>query len=278
MIDSKTPNTLASAVTVTDRPLPQLETVPNAPPAPPGRPIIKNLLDASDPFWARLIVAIILMLAGAVGQRCAHTPAPPVNLEAAPVNVNVQPASPATAIAATATATAADKSACPQSCNRCDCGPVCKCDPCGCRDCEKEVNRFGIDRANLAAKLHPGQRFAMDRLRARLSDRLQRDGFALVGGDDTPIAKERANRLVGRLSDAQVYAAGYSVGAWQEIGADDDGDGGGFLGFIKRVVKWIQEHPEQVQAILKILMMLLMFISAETDVPVDTLLVWFGMG
>lgn len=57
-----------------------------------------NLRDTIDqavkdqPGWVRILVAVLLLLAGAVGQRCAHTDPP--TIEPTPVNVHVQPTPP----------------------------------------------------------------------------------------------------------------------------------------------------------------------------------------
>lgn len=94
-------------------------------------------------------------------------------------------------------------------------------------------------------------------MRGRLVDRLQKDGFALAGGDARPMTQAEAEQLAGRLTDSQVYGAVYSSGACEKIGV---GEGGGFLDFIRRIVTWFGEHPEVVEMILKILMSLLMFL------------------
>lgn len=165
------------------------------------------------PTWAKIVVAVVLILAGALGHKCvepAPVPPAPVNVSPTPVNVTVQPAAPL-----------ADWQAAPTE-----------------------------------SKLTPRQRLFAERVRHRLAERLQRDGFALAGGDPTPLTRDQAERAVGKLTEAQVFGAAYSAGAWTQIGDD----GGGLLGFIQRVAQWFRDHPEVLEAIMKILMSLLMFL------------------
>ncbi|WP_439624047.1 hypothetical protein [Gemmata sp.] len=264
MADTKTP-TPRSDVTLADAPGPSVVPDPMPPVAPrPGFPLgLRDLLTSiftDGPTWAKIVVAVALILAGAFGHKCVErAPAPvlpaPVNVQPTPVNVSVLPAQ-AFLEKWKATKEPFAVTYCCREEGQC-CPTVCTCDPerCKCADCKSRV-AAATDPA-VKSKLTPRQRLFADRVRHRLSERLQRDGYALVGGDATPLTQEQAAAAVARLSDGQVFGAAYSAGAWAQIG--DDG-GGGLLGFIQRIVQWIADHPEVVQAILKILMSLLMFI------------------
>ena len=114
---------------------------------------------------------------------------------------------------------------------------------------------------DVAADRH---KIAAEHFRRLASHRLQEDGFALIGGPKTPLKPCCANRLVGKLSDAAVIENARAVGF------DPVGDDGG-LGFFARLAKWVKDHPEQVQAILKILLTILLAFGEPVAVQVELL-------
>ena len=101
------------------------------------------------------------------------------------------------------------------------------------------------------------QAIVADSMRARAARQLQRDGFALVGGDATPLSAEAAERLTAKVSDLRIVEGGKEVGAFEQIG---DGNGRPFLDFIRSIFAWIRDHPETVEKWLKFILALLMLL------------------
>lgn len=111
------------------------------------------------------------------------------------------------------------------------------------------------------------QKFVGEHFRRLTSQQLQHDGFALIGGDKTPLSAEAADKLVERLTDRVAYT---TVKA-SRPSFEEGGEGGGILAFIRRVAKWIADHPEQVAAIIKILLTILMAFGDPVAFGVDVL-------
>jgi hypothetical protein len=265
MADTKTP-TPRSDVTLADAPLPGVPD-PMPPVAPrPGFPLtLRDLLTSiftDGPTWAKIVVAVALILAGALGHKCVEpAPAPvlpaPVNVQPTPVNVTVQPAQ-AYLEKWKATKESFAVTYCCREEGQC-CPTVCVCEPgtCKCADC-KEGHGPRPPTANtkgLRDRVPTSHAPLNDRMRARLVERLQESGYATAGGDATPLTEEQALRAVGKLTEEQVDAAGKAVGAWKGVG-----DGGGLLGWIKAAFAWIRDHPEQVEKWLRFLLTILMFL------------------
>jgi len=110
-----------------------------------------------------------------------------------------------------------------------------------------------------------GHRIVAEHFRRLASRQLQRDGFAVSGGDKTPKPAKDADELVDRLSDVTVIGGMKSFGAFDQVGDAP----GPVLGFIQKVFQWIRDHPEQVAAIIKFLLSLLMLFGDPVAVHFD---------
>ncbi|MBA4192453.1 MAG: hypothetical protein C0467_31175 [Planctomycetaceae bacterium] len=104
-------------------------------------------------------------------------------------------------------------------------------------------------------RIHLGQRIVAEHFRRLASAQAQKDGFAMIDGNKTPLTAEEANKLAARISDLTIAEGAKSFGAPDQVAGDGPGP---VLGFIQRVLKWIVDHPEQVQAILKFILSLMM--------------------
>lgn len=100
-------------------------------------------------------------------------------------------------------------------------------------------------------RLGPARRFFIDVTRKRLAERLEKDGFALIGKDPTPLTAAQAEQLVNRLSDDQVIQGAV------ESGAIGDGK---ILDRLSALVDWLIAHQDQLLKLLQFLMTLLAFI------------------
>jgi hypothetical protein len=116
------------------------------------------------------------------------------------------------------------------------------------------------------AEVTARQRLAGEHFRRMASRRLQRDGFALVGGDKTPLSAAAADKLVEQLTPEVIAESAKAAGVFEQVG-----EGGGLLGFLQRLAQWVRDHPEQVQAILKILLTILMAFGQPAAVAVEEL-------
>jgi len=109
-----------------------------------------------------------------------------------------------------------------------------------------------------AVRERPGKRLFAKLIRARLATRLQKDGFALVGGNSKPISEEKAWELVEQLDDDTVVAAAV------QSKAEGLGDGT-LLDKLGNVIQWIIDHKEQILAIIKVLMTLLALFADDVS-------------
>jgi hypothetical protein len=106
-------------------------------------------------------------------------------------------------------------------------------------------------------RLRPGQRLFAKLIRKRVADRLQHDGFTLVGGNKTPLTAEQTAVLLANLDDAEI------IGAAQSSGAIGDGSVMDRLGAL---IDWILAHREEIMSVIKfILQLLLLFADAPTS-------------
>lgn len=104
----------------------------------------------------------------------------------------------------------------------------------------------------------PGRRLFAKLIRSRLASRLQKDGFALAGGNPKPLSEEQAWELVDRLDDDTVIAAAV------QSKAEGLGDGT-LLDKLGNVIQWIIDHKEQILAIVKVLMTLLALFADDSN-------------
>ncbi len=103
-------------------------------------------------------------------------------------------------------------------------------------------------------KIGEGHRFVAGHIRRRVEHQLNKDWLKSVNGPEKPPADTTANTFASKLSDQVIVDALSQAGALDKAG---DGDRP-VLGFIQKVAQWIKDHPEEFQAIIKILLMLLM--------------------
>lgn len=86
-------------------------------------------------------------------------------------------------------------------------------------------------------------------IRTRAARELQKNGFKLAGGPDKPLSDTEAWALVQKLDDAAIAAAAVKTGAV--------GDGS-VLDRISSVLSWIVDHSDQIVAVLKVVLAILM--------------------
>lgn len=94
-----------------------------------------------------------------------------------------------------------------------------------------------------------GRKWFAKVIRARAAKELQRDGFKLVGGPEKPLDERAAWALVAKLDDDALVAAAKQTGAI--------GDGS-VLDRLGSVLQWIVDHQEQIVAVIKIVLTILM--------------------
>lgn len=100
-------------------------------------------------------------------------------------------------------------------------------------------------------RLRIGQRLLAKLLRHRVTTQLQHDGFALSGGNPTPLTAEQADRLLSRLDDAEIVGVAESSGvAGDAVVAGD----GGRLGAL---LKWIADHKTEILEVIKLIITIL---------------------
>ena len=104
-----------------------------------------------------------------------------------------------------------------------------------------------------AEKLNDGrlrERIVLALLRHRAVAQMQKDGFRLIGGKEKPLTKEEAVALYDRLTDDVVIGLvkEASPKTWAAVGEG---------GFLARLIQWIKDHPEEVAAIIKLILTLL---------------------
>lgn len=124
----------------------------------------------------------------------------------------------------------------------------------------------GWAQAPAAEPVTARQRLAGEHFRRLASRELQRNGFALVGGDPKPLAEAAADKLVEKLTDGVIAENAKAARVFEQVG-----EGGGLLGFLQRLAQWVRDHPEQVQAILKILLTILLAFGEPTAVAAEVL-------
>lgn len=87
-------------------------------------------------------------------------------------------------------------------------------------------------------------------VRNRVAERLAVDGFALVGGDSTPLTKERIESLfsAAEVSDDVIMARATEMSLF--------GDGS-ILSRLGELLKWLMDHKDQILELVKFIMTLL---------------------
>jgi hypothetical protein len=98
----------------------------------------------------------------------------------------------------------------------------------------------------------PGARLFCTVVRRRAKREMERNGFALAGGSDMPITDSaKIAELLEQLDDTQIMSAAMECGAL--------GDGK-FLEFLTKAIDWIVDHQDQILAVLKIVLSILMML------------------
>jgi hypothetical protein len=97
----------------------------------------------------------------------------------------------------------------------------------------------------------PGGQLFCSVIRRRAKREMERNGFQLAGGSDMPVADAMIADLLEQLDDTQIMSAAMECGAL--------GDGK-FLEFITKAIQWIVDHQDQILAVLKIVLSILMML------------------
>jgi hypothetical protein len=87
-------------------------------------------------------------------------------------------------------------------------------------------------------------------VQSRAIKQMEKDGFALVGRNGTPLTRQEAESLYSRLTDEVVIGA-IKEASPKAYGALGDGT------LIANFVKWIADHQDEILAVLKFVMMIL---------------------
>lgn len=94
----------------------------------------------------------------------------------------------------------------------------------------------------------PGHRLFARYVRSKLRDRLKKDGFALIGGDGTPLTDSEIDRKLAHLDDDTVLSAG------QEVGAIGDGR---ILQGLRNLLEWLLANGDKIGALIQFLLRIL---------------------
>ena len=187
------------------------------PPTPATSPAVLGfrVWMATQPWWVHLIVMAILMVAGGVAKHYVGTPSAPAQ-QPAPLTINLSQPAPT--------------------------------------DLAPRVVGATILPIERGERLHVGHRAFAHTMRHRVSERLQKDGWALIGGDPTPIPREKAEVMVRNLHDVLVVA---SVEDYRVQQGDSPFVVTGPLDWFRSILAWLQAHPEFVKLLMALLFMLL---------------------
>lgn len=89
--------------------------------------------------------------------------------------------------------------------------------------------------------------------RGRAAKILRKSGFALVGGDATPLSEDQVAAVLGRISDEQIQA---------RLPADFDIGDGRAKQLLANIIQWIKDHKEEILFVIKaILTLALLFLE-----------------
>lgn len=103
-------------------------------------------------------------------------------------------------------------------------------------------------------------------IRSHAIRQMERQGFALVGGNKTPLSREQAEKLYDRLADDVV------IGCVQEGSPDTFGKLGDGQTLAK-MLKWIVDHKAEILEVLKLVLSILALFA---DTPPTELAVAHG--
>lgn len=97
------------------------------------------------------------------------------------------------------------------------------------------------------------ERVVLSIVRHRAIDRLEREGFTLIGKDSRPMSRERARELVDRLDDETLIGCVREASP-QVYGKLGDGQ------LLSNLMTWIADHQEEILAILKLILSILVLL------------------
>jgi hypothetical protein len=97
----------------------------------------------------------------------------------------------------------------------------------------------------------PGGRLFCTVVRRRAKREMENNGFSLAGGSSMPLHESKIAERLGQLDDTQIMSAAIECGAL--------GDGK-FLEFLTKAIQWIVDHQDQILAVLKIVLSILMML------------------
>ena len=103
-----------------------------------------------------------------------------------------------------------------------------------------------------------GHRLFAKVIRNRLRERLQKDGFALIGGNPKPLTDLEAAVLVNRLDDSELVAAAVQTKAVED---------GSLFDKLGGVIDWLLSHKDQILSIIKVLLSLLALFGDQPATP-----------
>lgn len=94
------------------------------------------------------------------------------------------------------------------------------------------------------------QKVLLTLVRHRAIAQMQKDGFKAVGGADKPLTRDQAEALYDKLTDDVILGA-VKEASPKAVGAIGEG------GFLANLLEWIRTHPEELAAIVKLILSLL---------------------
>lgn len=89
-------------------------------------------------------------------------------------------------------------------------------------------------------------------VRRKLADQLQKDGYAMVGGDPKPLDHIQAWSAVNKLDDNTIATAAVESGVVTE---------GRLLDSLGRIMDWLVAHQDQIMRLVEFLMKLLLLLG-----------------
>lgn len=105
-----------------------------------------------------------------------------------------------------------------------------------------------VTEAGPSERTGPGKRLFLRLLRHKVAEKLRADGFNAVGGNPTPLSEAKIEALMANLDDATMM----------EVVAKTGLVGEGILDRLSALIDWILDHKDQIEKIVKFILMLLM--------------------
>lgn len=133
-------------------------------------------------------------------------------------------------------------------CQECKCTSTSKC-VADC-DCGRKITK-----QDPAPEVKDGHKFFAKVIKHRLVAHLTKDGFAFVGGNPKPMDELDAWKLVNKLEEKEIVAAATKTSAV--------GENGSLLDKLGNALQWVADHKEQIMALVKLLLGILMLFAAD---------------